>query len=195
MPTTPETASTPDTSTAAVPGHPTGGTHPSAAFRRLTGSLGALPQGHPLRAAGTLDAPLLQALTGRAPDRRPVWFMRQAGRSLPEYRSLRQGTAMLDACLDPAMAAEITLQPVRRHDVDAASKRLREAFDCGPDDAVARTVGRARDDHRPRAVPAQGDQLTETGGALGPQAHGREHGHEDHAGGQASIRPIRAHPE
>ena len=39
MPTTPETASTPDTSTAAVPGHPTGGTHPSAAFRRLTGAL------------------------------------------------------------------------------------------------------------------------------------------------------------
>lgn len=50
----------------------------------------------------------------------PVWFMRQAGRSLPEYRELRIGTEMLDACLDPAMASEITLQPVRRHDVDAA---------------------------------------------------------------------------
>jgi uroporphyrinogen decarboxylase len=46
--------------------------------------------------------------------------MRQAGRSLPEYKALREGTAMLDACLDPAMASEITLQPVRRHDVDAA---------------------------------------------------------------------------
>jgi len=46
--------------------------------------------------------------------------MRQAGRSLPEYREIRTGTAMLDACLDPAMAAEITLQPVRRHGVDAA---------------------------------------------------------------------------
>ncbi len=46
--------------------------------------------------------------------------MRQAGRSLPEYREARAGTAMLDACLDPAMASEITLQPVRRHDVDAA---------------------------------------------------------------------------
>ncbi len=46
--------------------------------------------------------------------------MRQAGRSLPEYRALREGTAMLEACLDPAMAAEITMQPVRRHDVDAA---------------------------------------------------------------------------
>lgn len=45
--------------------------------------------------------------------------MRQAGRSLPEYRELRVGTRMLDACLDPAMASEITLQPVRRHGVDA----------------------------------------------------------------------------
>jgi uroporphyrinogen decarboxylase len=45
--------------------------------------------------------------------------MRQAGRSLPEYRELRVGTAMLDACLDPELASEITLQPVRRHGVDA----------------------------------------------------------------------------
>ncbi|MCU1431047.1 MAG: uroporphyrinogen decarboxylase [Actinotalea sp.] len=49
----------------------------------------------------------------------PVWFMRQAGRSLPEYRELRLGATMLAACLDPAMASEITLQPVRRHGVDA----------------------------------------------------------------------------
>jgi len=53
-------------------------------------------------------------------DRPPVWFMRQAGRSLPEYRKVRAGIPMLDACLDPALAAEITLQPVRRHGVDAA---------------------------------------------------------------------------
>jgi uroporphyrinogen decarboxylase len=46
--------------------------------------------------------------------------MRQAGRSLPEYRELRIGHSMLDACLDPELAAEITLQPVRRHGVDAA---------------------------------------------------------------------------
>jgi len=45
--------------------------------------------------------------------------MRQAGRSLPEYRELRVGTKMLDACLDPELASEITLQPVRRHGVDA----------------------------------------------------------------------------
>lgn len=48
-----------------------------------------------------------------------MWFMRQAGRSLPEYRELRVGTAMLDACLNPELASEITLQPVRRHGVDA----------------------------------------------------------------------------
>lgn len=75
---------------------------------------------HPLSDGTTAESPLIQAYRGRTPSRRPVWFMRQAGRSLPEYRELREGTAMLDACLDPAMAAEITLQPVRRHDVDAA---------------------------------------------------------------------------
>ncbi|WP_433270451.1 uroporphyrinogen decarboxylase [Actinosynnema sp. CS-041913] len=65
-------------------------------------------------------APLLVAARGGVPSRTPVWFMRQAGRSLPEYRKLREGTAMLDACLDPEMVCEITLQPVRRHDVDGA---------------------------------------------------------------------------
>ncbi|MGK9220097.1 MULTISPECIES: uroporphyrinogen decarboxylase [unclassified Microbacterium] len=65
------------------------------------------------------DAPLLRALRGERPDTAPIWFMRQAGRSLPEYRELRVGTRMLDACLTPDLAAEITLQPVRRHGVDA----------------------------------------------------------------------------
>ncbi|MCV2392907.1 uroporphyrinogen decarboxylase [Actinotalea sp. M2MS4P-6] len=63
---------------------------------------------------------LVTALRGSRPGRTPVWFMRQAGRSLPEYRTARAGVAMLDACLDPALAAELTLQPVRRHGVDAA---------------------------------------------------------------------------
>ncbi|MEO6085028.1 MAG: uroporphyrinogen decarboxylase [Umezawaea sp.] len=66
------------------------------------------------------EAPLLVAARGGTPSRTPVWFMRQAGRSLPEYRKLREGTAMLDACMDPEMVCEITMQPVRRHDVDAA---------------------------------------------------------------------------
>ncbi len=64
-------------------------------------------------------APLLAAYAGVRASHRPVWFMRQAGRSLPEYRSARVGTAMLDACLTPELAAEITCQPVRRHGVDA----------------------------------------------------------------------------
>ncbi|MDJ0395462.1 uroporphyrinogen decarboxylase [Rhodococcus sp. G-MC3] len=66
------------------------------------------------------DAPLLAAIAGRPTSRRPVWFMRQAGRSLPEYRKIRAGIGMLDSCFDAELVAEITLQPVRRHDVDAA---------------------------------------------------------------------------
>src|SRR5258707_8236017 len=50
----------------------------------------------------------------------PVWYMRQAGRSLPEYRATRAGMAMLDACSHPELITEITLQPVRRYGVDAA---------------------------------------------------------------------------
>ncbi len=50
----------------------------------------------------------------------PVWFMRQAGRSLPEYRRLREGVAMLTACTTPEMIVEITMQPVRRYGTDAA---------------------------------------------------------------------------
>lgn len=66
------------------------------------------------------DAPIIEAARGRTPSRTPVWFMRQAGRSLPEYRAAREGIAMLDSCFMPELLAEITLQPVRRHDVDAA---------------------------------------------------------------------------
>jgi len=53
-------------------------------------------------------------------DRVPVWFMRQAGRSLPEYKAVRAGTAMLESCTQPDLVTEITLQPVRRYGVDAA---------------------------------------------------------------------------
>lgn len=66
------------------------------------------------------DAPLLAAVAGRAPSHRPVWFMRQAGRSLPEYRKIRAGIGMLESCFDAELVTEITLQPVRRHGVDAA---------------------------------------------------------------------------
>jgi uroporphyrinogen decarboxylase len=66
------------------------------------------------------NAPYLAAATGRKPSRIPVWFMRQAGRSLPEYRALRAQHSMLAACFDAELVCEITLQPVRRHGVDAA---------------------------------------------------------------------------
>ena len=65
-------------------------------------------------------SPFLDAARGHRPSRLPVWFMRQAGRSLPEYRALRAGNGMLQACLTPDLTCEITLQPVRRHGVDAA---------------------------------------------------------------------------
>ena len=66
------------------------------------------------------DSPYLAAATGRKPAGVPVWFMRQAGRSLPEYRALRAKNTMMQACFDPELICEITLQPVRRHGVDAA---------------------------------------------------------------------------
>ena len=66
------------------------------------------------------DAPFLLACHNRPARRVPVWFMRQAGRSLPEYRALRGAGSILDAVRDPALAAEVTLQPVRRYGVDAA---------------------------------------------------------------------------
>ncbi len=62
----------------------------------------------------------LDACRGRPATHRPVWFMRQAGRSLPEYRALRGPGSILDALRQPELAAEITLQPVRRYGVDAA---------------------------------------------------------------------------
>ena len=74
---------------------------------------------HPLSSGLTADSRLIQAYQGTRPAVTPVWFMRQAGRSLPEYRELRVGTRMLDVCLDPELASEISLQPVRRHNVDA----------------------------------------------------------------------------
>jgi uroporphyrinogen decarboxylase len=66
------------------------------------------------------DSLLVRAARGRPGTRPPVWFMRQAGRALPEYRAVREGTTMLEACRNPDLITEITLQPVRRYGVDAA---------------------------------------------------------------------------
>ena len=66
------------------------------------------------------DSDLVRAAWGRPVRHTPVWFMRQAGRSLPEYRAVREGIPMLESCLRPELVTEITLQPVRRHGVDAA---------------------------------------------------------------------------
>jgi len=79
-------------------------------------SSSSTPEPHPdLRASA-----FLRAARGETPTHTPVWFMRQAGRSLPEYLKVREGVAMLDACMDPDLITEITLQPVRRYGVDAA---------------------------------------------------------------------------
>jgi uroporphyrinogen decarboxylase len=65
--------------------------------------------------------PLLRALAGEALARPPVWLMRQAGRYLPEYRAVRaQVGSFLDLCYNPELAAEVTLQPIRRYGLDAA---------------------------------------------------------------------------
>ncbi len=67
-----------------------------------------------------MEPVFLRACRGENVDHVPVWFMRQAGRSLPEYRALRGTGSILEAIADPAMACEVTLQPVRRYGVDAA---------------------------------------------------------------------------
>jgi uroporphyrinogen decarboxylase len=66
------------------------------------------------------DSVFLRATRGEPVPHTPVWFMRQAGRSLPEYRKVREGVGMLESCMDPGLVVEITMQPVRRYGVDAA---------------------------------------------------------------------------
>jgi len=79
-----------------------------------------LAPNHPLNSGATAPSGLVRQLRSQSSTSRPVWFMRQAGRSLPEYRALRERYAMLESCVTPDVAAAITLQPVRRHGVDAA---------------------------------------------------------------------------
>src|SRR5919108_1208427 len=68
-----------------------------------------------------MSAPLLVRAARREPvERTPVWFMRQAGRSLPEYRELRKRFTLFEVCRRPELCSEVTLQPVAAHGVDAA---------------------------------------------------------------------------
>src|SRR5580698_6615535 len=69
---------------------------------------------------GLADSAFLKACRGEQGSHTPVWFMRQAGRSLPEYHKVREGVGMLESCLRPDLVVEITMQPVRRYGVDAA---------------------------------------------------------------------------
>ena len=94
--------------------------HPGAAT-----PAGAEPHPHDAgairrRASPAYDSVLLKACRREPVPHTPVWFMRQAGRALPEYRKLREGSAMLESCFRPDLVTEITLQPVRRLGVDAA---------------------------------------------------------------------------
>jgi uroporphyrinogen decarboxylase len=66
------------------------------------------------------DSDLVRAARREPVGHTPVWFMRMAGRSLPEFRKIRTGVPMLDSCLRPDMVTEITMQPVRRYNTDAA---------------------------------------------------------------------------
>jgi uroporphyrinogen decarboxylase len=83
-----------------------------------TGSTAGEPRRHPNPA--TAESAFIRACRREPVPHTPVWFMRQAGRSLPEYHKVREGIAMLDSCMRPDLVTEITLQPVRRHKVDAA---------------------------------------------------------------------------
>jgi uroporphyrinogen decarboxylase len=79
-----------------------------------------LPTSHPLMDGRTSQSPIVLAYQGVRSAYLPMWMMRQAGRSLPEYRAVRAGIPMLESCLRPELVTEITLQPVSRHGVDAA---------------------------------------------------------------------------
>lgn len=63
---------------------------------------------------------LIKAAFGEKPERKPIWFLRQAGRYLPEYRKIRSKLEFLELCRTPKLAAEVTLQPLKRYDIDAA---------------------------------------------------------------------------
>lgn len=105
------------TSARTAQGHPRRAGHFFIRAKIRVVSANDRPQGPPSQ---TYDSAFLKACRREPVPHTPVWFMRQAGRSLPEYRKVREGTAMLESCMRPDLVTEITMQPVRRHHVDAA---------------------------------------------------------------------------
>jgi uroporphyrinogen decarboxylase len=90
------------------------------------------------------DPLLVRALRREPVERTPVWFMRQAGRSLPEYRKLRERHSFFEVANTPELCAEVTLQPVRRHGVDAAvlfADIVTPVLDMGIDVELVEGVG------------------------------------------------------
>ena len=62
----------------------------------------------------------MRVLSKQSVKKFPVWFLRQAGRYLPEYRQIRANMDFIELCSDPKTAAQVTLQPIKRYDLDAA---------------------------------------------------------------------------
>jgi uroporphyrinogen decarboxylase len=118
------------------------------------------------------DSPFLRACRGQPVERTPVWLMRQAGRYMPEYRAIRERHSMLDAIRTPEIAAEITLQPLRAFDLDAAiifadilppliGMGLRVDFVSGHGPVIDNPIDSTRDIDR-LATPPASEHLTGT---------------------------------
>jgi uroporphyrinogen decarboxylase len=107
------------------------------------------------------DPLIVRAARLEPTERTPVWFMRQAGRSLPEYREIRKTHTLFEVCYEPELCAEVTLQPVRRHDVDGAvmfADIVLPLLGMGVDVQLVENVGPVID--RPVRTRADVDRLT-----------------------------------
>src|SRR5918994_4778650 len=109
------------------------------------------------------ESRFLRACRREPVDRTPVWFMRQAGRYMAEYRALRQNYTLLQLCRTPDLATAVTLQPVNANDVDAAIlfsdlllplEPMGIAFDfvAGEGPAIENPIRSAADIDRVRAI-------------------------------------------
>ena len=115
-----------------------------------------------------LNDRFLRACWRQPVDRTPVWFMRQAGRYMPEYRAIRAGHSLLEICAQPDLAAEVTLQPVEALGVDAAilfadillpliPMGIRLEFAAGEGPVIHNPVRTAADVRALRPVEARAD--------------------------------------